>query len=101
MFRAHILVNELTDAVGAMASLERSARKHSLEESQIATMIAAVGSVLNELQNTRSVMVANGIGLEAKKSVKSNAYDVALEMNTKPESKKKQISGPLSWIRGR
>lgn len=101
MFKAHILVNELTDAVGEMTSLEQSARKQNLDESQITVMITAVSCVLVELQRTRSEMIASSISMDTKKNVKSDAYDVTLEMRTKPRSGKQKKSDPLSWILGR
>jgi hypothetical protein len=100
VFKAHILVNGETDAVGELASLEQAARKHKLSEAQIAIMMGAAGSVLTELQHAYAEMIASGIGMDAKKSVKSDGYDVTLEMRNRPGGSKKKPS-PFGWILGR
>lgn len=100
VFKAHILVDGQTDAVGELASLEQAARKHKLDDAQITIMMDAAGAVLAELQRTYAEMIANGIGMDAKKSVKSDGYDVTVEMRTRPGGSKKK-SSPLGWILGR
>jgi hypothetical protein len=100
VFKAHILVNGQTDAVGELASLEHAARMHGLSVTQIAIMIGAVDSVLAELQRTYAEMIASKIGMDAKKCIKSDGYNVMLEMRT-PSGGSKKKSGQFGWILGR
>jgi len=100
VFKAHILVNQQTDVVGELASLEQSARKQKLGEAQIAIMLDATGSVLAELQRTYAEMIASGIGIDLKRSVISDDYDITLEMRIRPCGSK-QKSRRFGWLLGR
>jgi hypothetical protein len=100
MFRARILVSKDSDIASEMAALERAARRHRLDDAQIAIMVENVASLLRDLKQKGTEAASYGISVNVSKTVATDDYAVTLDLQSR-NSGKTGKRNPLSWLIGR
>jgi hypothetical protein len=96
VFKAHILVSEGTDVAAELDKVDALAKKHHLDESKTFVLMRDVEDVLAELKKQDAETAVYGIKIAVKKSVRTEDYDIVLELQPRKDSNTK--SGPLSRL---
>jgi hypothetical protein len=99
MFKAHILVNEDTDVAAELYRIDGLAKKHRLDASKTLALMRNAEDVLSDLKKQDAETAVYGIEMAVKKSLRTEDYDIVLELQPRRSGGKK--SGPFSWLLGK
>ena len=99
MFKAHVFVSEDTDVAAELDKIDALARRHNLDDVKIVNLMRNFENVLADLKKQDAETAAYGIQVAIKKSIKTDDYDIVLELRSRKASSGK--SGPLSWLLGK
>lgn len=99
MFKTHILVSEDTDVAAELDRIDVLAKKHRLDASKTFALMRNAEDVLSDLKKQDAETAIYGIKMAVKKSLRTEDYDIVLELQPRRSGGKK--SGPLSWLLGK
>ena len=99
MFKAHILVNEDTDIAAELYRIDGLAKKHRLDALKTLALMRNAEDILSDLKKQDAETAVYGIKMAVKKSLRTEDYDIVLELQPRKSGGKK--SGPFSWLLGK
>jgi hypothetical protein len=98
VLKAHILVREDTDVSAELDRVERAARKRRLDGAKLLALMRNLEGVLTDLKRQDAETSAYGINMAVKKSIKTEDYDILVELAPRKANHRK--SGPFSRFFG-
>ncbi len=100
MFKAHVLVSEDTDVAAELASVERVAQKHHLDDAmKMHALLQNAEAVLAELKQQDAETAAYGIKMALEKTLSTDDYRITFQLNPRKDQTKK--NGLVSRLFGK
>ena len=100
MFKAHIVVSEDTDVAAELASLERLAQQHHLDDAvKMHALLQNAEGVLGELKQQDAETAAYGIKMALQKTLSTDDYRITFHLNPRNDQPRK--SGFFSRLFGK
>ncbi|MGH7707758.1 MAG: hypothetical protein ACREM6_07505 [Vulcanimicrobiaceae bacterium] len=99
MLKVHIVVSEDTDIAAELDKIDGLAKKHRIGDAKMIVLTGNVETVLADLKRQDTETADYGIKMAVKKSIKTEDYEISLEL--RPRKSPKEGRGLLSRLLGR